>query len=806
MLKSLLDYMAGDQAEDLIPVSFVFNVPLPLVLCVLLLLVAGIGTGVYYYRRLGKLSPFVRGLLVFMRVVVIVLVLALVLDPSIVAKHIRPGEQFVALLFDDSMSMRIGAEDGMSRGDRLVEQYTALHENFEETLKRKHQIVKYRLGSVIEPIHTVDALSFEKSESNLIDGVAQSLSDLEGTTVSAVVLFSDGVHQSDETKNTLDGLSKDVPIFTVGVDTTSAWSDIEISNLSVKRTEFDKSPVVVMAGIHAQGLKGERATVSTKVSGRTVYKKTITITEDEQDHQVRMEYVPDRKSWIKYTVEVSLESDESDDEGGSRVSLDRIMDNNSRSFVVDNRDKDYRVLYVSGRPNWEYKFITRALKADPQFSVSGLVFISTAEPKFVFSGEKSSLSNPLFEGTDLDEDRPRYDEAVFVRLGDTKEDELVSGFPTTLEEISGYDLIIFGDIEREYLSRAQLELTRNFVEKRGGSFLMLGGPRAFTQGGYAGSPIENMMPVVMYQDYDDKRKIAGEDEFLVEPTVDGTLAGVWTFDFDDNENMMQWEQMPPLYGMSFFPVVRAGATVLAQGRRSDNDKPSPLFAIQRYGEGTAAILATGETWQWQMRLDSEDDRHERLWRQIGRFLVSQALEKTHFRDKQDIYTQLNPATFEFIVRNDKYEKQEALQATVVISTPDGKSETMPIDESLQEVGLYSGIYTPDEAGLHTLTLLAMDENDELVGRLEETFLVESDRREFQMAQFDAAFLDEMSAVTGGARYDLEDIESLARAIPLPLHQDADEIMLHLWNLPFFYWIFIVFLPIEWYLRRKRGQA
>lgn len=804
MLKSLIEYMAGDQAEDLIPVSFMFSVPIPFFLCLLILAAAGIATGVYYWRQLHKLSPLVRGLLVAMRVVVIVVVLGLVLDPSIIAQHVRPGEQFVALLFDDSLSMRIGAENGASRGDRLVESYTESMEAFEETLKRKHQIVKYRVGDTIEPIRGVDALTFEKTESNLLDAVAQTLSDLDGTTVSAVVVFSDGVHQSDATQHTLEDLTDDVPVYTVGVDTMSAWSDIEISHLSVKRTEFDKSPVVVTAGIHSQGLKGRRAIVETKVAGRSVYRKSIRITEDEQDHQVRMEYVPDRKSWIEYTVEVRL--DDGSPVEDTAIPLDRIEENNTRSFVVDNRDKEYRVLYVSGRPNWEYKFVTRALKEDKQFSVSGLVYISTAEPKFEFKGQESSLSNPLFEGIDLDEDRPRYDEAVFVRLGDTKAEELVSGFPSLADELYGYDLIIFGDIEREYLTTEQLELTRDFVEKRGGSFLMLGGPRAFTQGGYTGSPIENMMPVVMYQQYDDKDKISGKDEFRVEPTVDGTLAGVWTFDFDDNANALLWEEMPPLYGMSYFPVVRAGATVLAEGRASDSEKAQPLFALQRYGEGTAGLLATGETWQWQMRLDSEDDRHERLWRQIARYLVSQTLDETRLRDKQDVYTQLNPATFDFLVRDEEYEKKEALQTTVVITAPSGATESIPVDESLQEVGLYSGTYTPDEAGLHSVTLVAMNDQDEVEGRLEETFLVESDRREFQMAQFNPGFLDSLSAATGGERYDLENLEALASAIPLPLHQDADEVLLHLWHLPIFYWIMIPLLLIEWYMRRKRGHA
>lgn len=797
MMDSLIQYLAPTQAEDLIPISFGFQVPIPFFVCVLILIGVAAAVGTYYWRQLTKFAPPARLALTTMRVVVVTLALALLMDPSITAQHVKPGEQIVALLFDDSLSMRIGGGSGESRGERLISRYESAQADFEDELRRKHQVVKYRVGADLEPLSDVASLSFDKTQTNLVDGVGQVLSDLEGTTVSAVVLFSDGVQQADQVQHAVDTVSPTVPIYTVGVDTTADWSDIELSHLSVKRTEFDKSPVVVTAGVHSLGLKGYDASVVIRLGERVIQRIPISIDDDEQDHQVRTEFVPDRKEWIDYTAEVILE------ETGKE--LDRIEENNTRTFVVDNRDKEYRILYVAGRPNWEYKFISRALKEEPQFDFDSLIYISTAEPKFEFKGRDSTLSNPLFEGIDADEDQARYDEAVFLRFG-LDEESLVSGFPDTADELFTYDLLILGDIERELFSTRQLELIRDFVDVRGGSLLVQGGANGFTEGGYAGTAIENLLPVVMYTKSDQENVTRGDAEFRVEPTVDGVLAGVWSLDLDENANALAWEEMPPLFGMNYFPVTRAGATVMAEGRTADSAEAHPLFAMQRYGEGLTGILATGETWQWQMRMESEDDRHERIWRQIVRYLSYQTLSKTRLRDKRDEYTQFTPHPVEFVVRNEEFQKQEGLQATLLVSTPSGESKSIPIDESLEEVGLYYGQYVPEESGLHTLTLLAMDDQDRVVGRLEDTLLVEADRNEFQMAQYAPRFLDALSQGSGGTRYDLDDLASLAKAIPLPLHQDTDNVVLHLWHIPLFYLIFILCLPLEWFIRRRRGLA
>ncbi len=807
MLERLTEWLAGSGADDLTPTRFGFNAPLPWFACLLLIAAAGVGMAVYYWRRLDGLEKRLRVFLVCLRVAVIVLVLFIALDPSVVAERFRPGEQFVLLLFDDSQSMKIEGQSGQSRGERLLESYGAVSAEFEGSLRRKHQVARYRLGAGIEPLQSMSKLEFDQRESDLTGGVAQAFADMEGAHVSAIIAFSDGVYQTSNDFVAIEDVPDSAPVFTVGVDSESNWRDIELGRISVSRTDFDKSPVVLDVDIHSTGLAGREALVEAAVNGaRVVKSERITISEDDQDQQVRLEFIPDRPGWLEYEARVSLIEVAAPVETPEvAIPEDRIKENNARRFVVDNRDKEYQILYVSGRPNWENKFVRNALEEDKQLKMTTLICISTAARKFEFRGRETSVVNPLFEGFSEDVDSPRYDEAQFVSIGENAA-ELKSGYPITVEELFEYDLIIWGDIEKAYFNNTQMEVTRDYVEKRGGNLLILGGPKSFTNGEYSGTLLEGMLPVVLYEASDDP-SIREKRQFTAYPTIEGRLGGSWSLDADELSDTQLWQEMPRLFGLDLFPLLRPGATVLAEARLDGaGEEAQPLFALQRYGEGKCAILATSDTWQWQMRLDTEDDRHERLWRQVVRNLVHDTPESTFLRGKQDAYAQGAPVDLDFVICDETFDRREGLRTSVTLTTPNNQELALSVDESIQEAGLYSSRFTPEETGVYNLVLSSLNEKDETVGTLSEAFLVEPDRREFQMAQHNPDFLRELAESTGGELVPLGELAALAQRIPLPERDDADELLLHIWHLPGFYVALVIMLALEWYLRRRRGRA
>ena len=128
--------------------------------------------------------------------------------------------------------------------------------------------------------------------------------------------------------------------------------------------------------------------------------------------------------------------------------MEATLANNSRVLVVDRGRGPYRILYVAGRPNWEYKFLNRALAEDEQIQLVGLIRIAKREPKFEFIGRPGESSNPLFRGfgNQSKDEVERYDQPVLVRLNTRDETELVGGFPKTAEELFGYHAVMVDDL------------------------------------------------------------------------------------------------------------------------------------------------------------------------------------------------------------------------------------------------------------------------------------------------------------------------------------------------------------------------
>ncbi|HHT9119612.1 MAG TPA: VWA domain-containing protein [Candidatus Hypogeohydataceae bacterium YC41] len=67
--------------------------------------------------------------------------------------------------------------------------------------------------------------------------------------------------------------------------------------------------------------------------------------------------------------------------------------------------------------------------------------------------------------------------------------------PRTLQELLGYECIIFSNVPATALSQEQMEFLKTYVADFGGGFVMLGGELSLAQGGYADTVVEEILPV-----------------------------------------------------------------------------------------------------------------------------------------------------------------------------------------------------------------------------------------------------------------------------------------------------------------------
>ncbi len=94
-------------------------------------------------------------------------------------------------------------------------------------------------------------------------------------------------------------------------------------------------------------------------------------------------------------------------------------------------------------------------------------------------------------------ERPDEAEALAASLARAGLDVSVvgpAGMPVDLAELAGFDLIVLSDLDARQLAESQMEALRAYVRDLGGGLLMIGVRDAFGLGGYASTPVEEVLP------------------------------------------------------------------------------------------------------------------------------------------------------------------------------------------------------------------------------------------------------------------------------------------------------------------------
>lgn len=798
MGETFLTWLVGDGAKGVTETHFVFDSPLGTLGGLIFLVLITVLVALLYPKRLAGFDQRKRRLITALRTFAVCLAAFLMLNPALEGFRFDPRENYLLLLHDNSASMAIAPQGGISRGKRLQTAYQAALADFEEPLSERFQLAHYSFGTGVQRIRDIQDLSFDSPESAIQDAIKTALGDFQGINVSAVVVFSDGVEQPQQSKVLLDDR---VPVVTVSVGASQTFRDLEMGPVSFSRAHGKGAPVRVNLAFDATGMEGEKAVVEILHKGKAKASATAEIQSNDAHHELRLELNPETEGWVTYEVRVRPGRN-----AAGLIPNDEVAQNNSAYILVDNREKRYKVFYFSGRPNWENKFVQKALKNDKELDLTSVLRISAAETKFVYRGKQSSLVNPLFEGFYKDDmDQPRYDESVFLRFGGDR-GLAGKGFPEDVPEMFGHHVLIVGEVEANFFSQDQLELMRDFVRKRGGVLLMLGGPHSFSEGQYQDTVLSSMLPVVLNKS-GDKEGESATAHFKVNPTMEGLLSGTWTLHPTPDRNTTLWNELPELTGLNEFSFVRPHATTLARAESDEQvTDDQTFFAIVRYGEGRTAVLATGATWQWHMGTTSEDDRHGNFWRQLTRGLAADVPDPLMLRHKEDTYVVDKEINLEVLIRDERFDERSGLQTRLVLTDPEGHVATPGVEESILEAGVYKIRFTPRKLGTWHLKLTARDLDDKELGTLEEALLVTEDRREFQRARANPDFLARLATETGGAAFNLDQLKDIPPQIPYSRHDEAETVQLHFWHFPPFFLMLVIALCFEWYFRRKGGHA
>jgi uncharacterized membrane protein len=794
----------------------------------ILVLIVGTGAALIWAGHRSEVTARIRlgcGLLKLAGVLTLAFCL---LEPLLVGLRARPGANVFAIVADNSQSLQIkDAGRPQSRGELLRQELTKDESGWQAALAENFQVRRYSFDSRLQDLRDFGELNFDGRASALINSLRTATEFWRGQPVAGVLLFTDG--NATDVSPDLAGLEGCPPIYPVVLGEDAELRDLSLDKMTVSQTAFEDAPVTVQAEVGARGFGGSKVSarlieVATSAASWFTNQSSAGETKDVAEQQqlangdasslnFRFQIQPDKPGLHFYELDTRAQDEVNSPAAQSR---EATLVNNRRIAVVDRGQEPFRILYVGGRPNWEFKFLNRALEDDPQVKMVSLLRIARREPKFNFKSRDGESSNPLFRGfgDTNSEDVERYDQPVMIRLNTKDEFELRGGFPKTAEELFRYHAVIIGDMESDFFTHDQMVLLQQFVSERGGGLLMLGGAESFREGKYAETVIGSMLPVYLDQQVDAKVS----DQWKLTLTREGWLQPWTRLRATEADEKTRLDTVPQFEVLNSVRGVKPGASVLATVSDGDNNN-YPALVVQRFGAGRTAAVMIGDMWRWGMRDESMQKDLAKSWRQLVRWLVSDVPSRVAVTPepsaggdsaevrlvvsaKDETFKPVDNATVQLTVR------------PVALFGPGAASELsktaatnyiqLTADASPNQLGTYEATYIARDPGAYLVEAHVTQPDGQVVGQASAGWASDPSADEFRSLKPNRVFLETLAKRTGGEVLKMDALKSFVSRLPerrAPVTEPWSE---PLWQKPSIFLFAFACFVVEWGVRRWKG--
>jgi uncharacterized membrane protein len=678
------------------------------------------------------------------------LLLLLLWRPAMSVAELKPQQNIIAVLVDDSRSMSI-SEDRVTREVKAIQ---ALRSGPLAALQQKFQTRLYRLDGRVTRISNLAELQASAPATRIGDGLKQLIEETSDLPLGAVVLLSDG---SDNTggidRETMAALrERHIPVHTVGFGREQMAHDVEIEDVEVESRALAESRLAVTVSFRQRGYAGRTSILRISDRGKTVGSREVTFGRDGDLQTASLLF--DAGDAGAKTFQFSIDS----------LPGEANPSNNSLARLVNVESGRRRVLYMEGEPRWEYKFIRRAVEDDPMLHLVSMV---------------------------------RTTENNIYRQGIDDPTELADGFPSQSEDLFRYEGLIIGSVEASYFTPEQQGLIKRFVNRRGGGLLLLGGRFSLADGGWSASEMAGLLPVVL----PDRKNTFHRDPASVDLTAAGAESIICRLVDDQDVNVERWKKLPYLMNYQDPGTPKPGAVVLAT--MNTRGGKMPFLITENYGLGRTAVLASGGTWRWKMALPLQDQSHATFWQQLLRWLVTDTPGRITASVASPMLFDDGSVQLSTLVRDKDYLPESDARVEARITGPGGTSAAVELTLDPTTPGLYRAAWTADKAGLYHAQVVAREGNHE-VGQDAVSFQrVDGVAENFHTEQ-NRELLQKLASETGGRYWRPKDLSGLASEIPYSEAGITVRQTEELWDMPVVFLLIVALRSAEWLLRRRWG--
>lgn len=688
------------------------------------------------------------------------LLLFLVWQPAISVAELSSQQNIIAVVVDNSRSMATPDSDGKPRETAAL---TALQSGVLDGLNKRFRTRLYTLNGGLTKVDSLSGIAPTAAATHIGDGLEQLANETSDLPVGAVVLLTDGSENSAGLgSGSSIGLAamqalrnRRLPVHTVAFGSDSVAHDVEMEDVSVSPNAVANARIAATVSFTQRGYTNTHASITVRDGDKTIAVHDVALGAAGaiQTEPLFFSAGAAGAKTLRFAVE-PLPGEES----GKNNAL-------TRPVLVS--DVKRRILYVEGEPRWQFRFLRRAEEDDP--SVQIVSMLRTSENKI-------------------------------YRQGINSPDELADGFPVKAEDLFQYSGIIIGSVDASYFSPLQQELLREYVDRRGGGLLFLGGRASLSDGAWGASSLNDLLPTFLPSG----RTNFHRNPATVSLTQSGVESPVTRLLEDPQKNAERWRKLAYLADYEDPGTPRPGATVLAE--MNGNRKKMPLLITENYGNGRTAILATGGTWRWQMSEALGDPSHNLFWQQLLRWLVADTPGAVAASASARTLSDQGHVLLSAQVHDRQFHTAPDAHVSAHIIGPAGVNAMLEMTPSQETPGLYQASYTADKPGSYLAEIMAdaTGSKPEKLGEDALTFQREDGVQENFHTEANRGLLEQLAKETGGRAWSGSNLRDLPRDISYSEAGISVRTTKELWNMPIVF-LLLLGLPVaEWLLRRKWG--
>lgn len=681
----------------------------------------------------------------------IALLLAMLWRPALSVPTLRPGQNIIAVLVDDSRSMTV-AEDGTTRLERARRM---LENGLLEALKARFQVRLYAFGGSLERIESPAQAKGAAQATHLGEALRALAAEASGAPVGAIVLLSDGGDtRGGVPHEVIEELrARRLPVHVIGFGRERYGRDLELAAVEMPARALRGARVAALVRLRQSGSTRERVRLSVEEDGRTLSSREIVISGPEQTETLMFDAGDPGPRRLRFAA--SLVEGEENTRNNARIGLLRVEDSRPR------------LLYVEGEPRWEFKFLRRAALEDPALELTTLL---------------------------------RTTENKLYRQGVRDPSELEQGFPAQAEELFAFRGLIIGSVEADYFTPAQRQLIHDFADRRGGGVLFLGGRRALAESGWNRPPTSELLPVTLPA----RKGTFHREPARVALTPAGAGSLICRLVEPESANVERWKTLPALADYQDVGEPKAGALVLAT-LETPGGRTLPLLVTQNYGHGRSAVFATGGSWRWQMLQPLSDMTHETFWQQMLRWLVSGAPGTVSGSTPEPVLMDESCVLLRAEVRDKAFHPAADARVEARLQGPGGLSEIIELRPRAEEPGVYEAEWTAPMPGAYSAEMHARRGDEELGQDLVLFRREDGVAEDFRSLQ-DRELLERLAEATGGRYWRPDEASRIPREIAYSEAGLSVRETHELWNMPALFLLALALRSGEWLLRRKWGAV